>query len=72
MSNNIISLNDRRKDDGKFCASITLYSDGRVVVDKDVEQMATRTQVAWALANFALGIADLVEYRQLLGNGEGS
>lgn len=69
MTDNIISLDERRKDEGRFCVSITLYSDGRVALDKDVEELTTRAQVAWALSNLALGIADLVEYKRGLPDG---
>lgn len=63
---NIIDLSAHRQEPGKFCLSITVNSDGEVRIDKDDTQLRTRLDVIWALAAIALGVHDLVEYKNTL------
>lgn len=66
MAGNVISLDDHRPDPGAFCLSITLTSDGKVTLDLDRAEISTKAQAAWALAQIALAIADIVEHKNTL------
>lgn len=68
MMADIISLDKHRPAPGEFCVSITIMSDGEVLIEKDDDQLSTRLEVNWALAALATGIADLVEYKRTLAD----
>lgn len=60
----IIAFPGKEAEKEQFCASITIWSSGRVTLDVASDMIKTRAQAAWALANFTLGIADLVELKR--------
>jgi len=64
MDDKIVKLNDYRESPGHFAVSITIETDGKITVDRDMQYLETEEEINWAISLIVMGLSDLIEMKK--------